>query len=188
MNVSPYEMKPLRRNVGFFTERGGTIGWLIQQDGIVVVDAQFPDQANNLIGELKKTPGAPVEYLMNTHHHRDHTSGNIAFKGLAKKILAHENSRRNQENSAKASNTEADQVYPDELYAERWQKQIGDELIDIQYWGPAHTNGDSIIHFQQANVVHCGDLIFNRRYPYIDKNAGAMIDNWIEALQQLHLF
>ncbi len=188
LNLSAYDMKPLRRNVGYFFEQGGTIGWLMQKDGIVVIDAQFPEQAGHLIDELKKMPDAPIEYLINTHHHRDHTSGNVAFKGLAKNILAHENSKRNQENSAKANDSEASQLYPNELYTERWQKQIGDEMIDIQYWGPAHTNGDSVIHFQNANVVHCGDLIFNRRYPYIDKGAGAMIENWIDSLQLLQTY
>src|SRR6188474_1360628 len=96
-----YEMKPLRRNVGIFSEKGGTIGWLIQPDSIVVVDTQFREQAGHLIDEIKKFPAAPMPYLINTHHHGDHTSGNIAFKGLAQHVLAHENSRTNQMNNAK---------------------------------------------------------------------------------------
>ncbi|MEP6646275.1 MAG: MBL fold metallo-hydrolase [Saprospiraceae bacterium] len=183
-----YEMKPLRRNVGFFSEKGGTIGWLIQPDSIVVVDAQFPEQAGHLITEIKKFPSAPMPYLINTHHHGDHTSGNIAFKGIADHVLAHENSKINQMASAKKNGNEADQLYPDQTFTDRWQKQIGDEFIDIQYWGPGHTNGDSIIHFQHANIAHIGDLMFNRKYPYIDKGAGAMIDNWIQILQQLQSY
>ncbi len=184
-HISNYEMKLLRRNVGFFTEKGGTIGYLIQPEGIVVVDAQWKEQSEHLIAELKSQSSAPFPYLINTHHHQDHTSGNIAYKGLAQHILAHENSKINQMNAAKKNNNEADQLYPDMTYQDRWQQQVGDETIDIQYWGPAHTNGDSIIHFQKANVVHCGDTVFNRRYPYIDKPAGAMIENWINVLQLL---
>ena len=90
--------------------------------------------------------------------------------------------------SAKKDNKESSQLYPDMTYTERWQEKINDEIIDIQYWGPAHTNGDSIIHFQHANIVHVGDLMFNRRFPYIDKTAGARIDNWIEVLQQLQTY
>lgn len=187
-NLNPFEMNTLRRNVGFFTEKGGTIGWLIQEDNVIIVDAQFREQANHLIDELKKQNASPVRYLINTHHHRDHTSGNIAFQGIARNVLAHENSRINQINSAKKNNDEASQLYPDMVYAERWQEKCGDETIDIQYWGPGHTNGDSIIHFQHANVVHCGDLVFNRRYPFIDKTAGARIDNWIEILQQMQSY
>jgi len=183
-----YEMKPLRRNVGIFSEKGGTIGWLIQPDSIVVVDTQFREQAGHLIDEIKKFPSAPMPYLINTHHHGDHTSGNIAFKGLAQHVLAHENSKTNQMNNAKKNGNEAEQLYPDMTFTDRWQQQVGDEFIDIQYWGPAHTNGDSIIHFQHANIAHVGDLMFNRKYPYIDKGAGAMIENWIQILQQLQSY
>jgi len=183
-----YDMKPLRRNVGIFSEKGGTIGWLIQPDSIVVVDSQFREQAGHLIDEIKKLPLAPLRYLINTHHHGDHTSGNIAFQGIAQHVLAHGNSKINQTNSAKKNGNEAEQLYPDMIYMDRWQEMIGDEIIDIQYWGPAHTNGDSIIHFQHANIVHAGDLMFNRRYPYIDKGAGAMIENWIQILQQLQSY
>ncbi len=185
LNLSAYDMKLLRRNVGIFTEKGGTIGWLIQPDNMVVIDSQFREQAEHFIGEVKKKSSLPFRYLINTHHHGDHTSGNIAFKGIANNVLAHENSRINQMVNAKKNKNEQDQLYPDMTFTERWQEKVGDEVIDIQYWGPAHTNGDSTIHFQNANVVHIGDLMFNRRFPYIDKGAGARIDNWIQILQQL---
>lgn len=185
LHLNAYEMKLIRRNVGFFTEKGGTIGYLLQPDSIVIVDAQFKEQSEHLIKEIQSKSSAPFSYLINTHHHGDHTSGNIAYKGLAQHVLAHENSKINQMNSAIKNQNEADQLYPDMTFKDRWQQSIGDETIDIQYWGPAHTNGDSIIHFQKANVVHCGDLVFNRKYPYIDRPAGAMIENWITILQQL---
>lgn len=186
-SLSGYGMTPLRRNVGIYLERGGTIGWLIENDNIVIVDSQFREQANHLIKELEHH-NLPIRYLINTHHHADHTSGNIAFRDLARNILAHENSRTNQMNAAKKNANEADQLFPDMVYTERWQEKCGSESIDIQYWGPGHTNGDSIIHFQEANIVHCGDLMFNRRYPVIDKSAGARIDNWIEILQRMQSY
>ncbi len=183
-----YDMKLLRRNVGIFSEKGGTIGWLIQPESTVIVDSQFREQADHLINELKKQGASPIKYLINTHHHGDHTSGNIEFKGIAQHVLAQENSKINQMNSAKKNGNEADQLYPDMIFKDRWQEQVGDEFIDIQYWGPAHTNGDSIIHFQHANIAHIGDLMFNRKFPYIDKAAGAMIENWIDILQQLQTY
>jgi cyclase len=179
------DMMLVRRNVGYFTERGGTIGWLNHPDAIVVIDSQFKEQAEHLLEQIMKGTMKPIEYLINTHHHGDHTSGNIAFKGIAKHILAHENSKINQMNSAKANKNEADQLYPDMTFTDRWQQIVADEVIDIQYWGEGHTNGDSIIHFQHANIVHTGDLVFNRRYPYIDKPNGANIENWINSLQTM---
>lgn len=188
INPAEFQMKLLRRNVGIFNEKGGTIGWLIQPDGIVVVDTQWKEQSEHLLSEIRKKDDGPVRLLVNTHHHGDHTSGNIAYKGIAKQILAHANSKANQEAVAQKNNNTADQLFPDLTYTDRWQQSIGDEIIEIQYLGPAHTNGDSIIHFQNANIVHCGDLVFNRRYPYIDKTAGASIENWIEILQQLQSY
>lgn len=183
-----YDMKLLRRNVGFFTERGGTIGWLAHKNGMVVVDAQFPEQAGHLLDELRKLETAPIDLLVNTHHHGDHTGGNIVFKELAQKILAHENSKTNQYNAAVRNGKEGEQVYPTATFGDRWQQKVANEIVDLQYWGPGHTNGDSIIHFQHANVVHCGDLVFNRRYPRVDRSSGARIDNWIEILQQMQSY
>jgi len=178
-------MKTLRRNVGYFTGRGGTIGYLINDQGTAVVDSQFPDTAAILISKLKEQSQRPIELLINTHHHGDHTAGNIAFKGLIGKAVAHENSRKNQKRVAEEQGAGSEQLYPDEVYKDKWSYKIGDETISLQYFGPAHTDGDSVVHFENANVVHMGDLIFNRRHPYIDKTAGASIENWIEVLRQV---
>src|ERR1044072_8490797 len=96
LNTFDYNIKMLRNNVGIFTERGGTIGFLLSKDGIIVIDAQFPDTAPHLIADLKQKSTAPFLFLLNTHHHGDHSSGNIAFKGIAEHVFAHENSLTNQ--------------------------------------------------------------------------------------------
>ncbi|MCK5701018.1 MAG: MBL fold metallo-hydrolase [Cyclobacteriaceae bacterium] len=183
MDELPYTMKPLRNNVGFFTERGGTIGWMISKNGIVVVDTQFPEQSKHLIDAIKKQSDRKIDLLINTHHHGDHSSGNIAFKGIVEIILAHENSKKNQMRVAKERGNEAGQLYPDTTFSKEWSNQVGEETITLKYFGPAHTDGDAIIHFENANIVHMGDLIFNRRFPFIDKSAGASIKNWIQVLE-----
>jgi len=180
----PYKMTPLRNNVGYFTERGGTIGWMIDEAGIVIVDTQFPDQAEHLIKEVRKKSDRRIDLLINTHHHGDHTSGNIAFKGLANMILAHENSKKNQMRVAKERNQEFGQLYPETTFKKEWSRKVGGELITLRYFGPGHTDGDAIIHFENTNVVHMGDLIFNRRHPFVDRSAGASIENWILVLQR----
>ena len=181
-----FEMRTFRKNVGIFTERGGTIAWMITPESVAVVDAQFPEQARHLIDEIQKQSAARIEYLINTHHHYDHTAGNIAFKGLAKKVVAHENSRINQQNSARVQGNEDKQLYPDVTFDKHWKAKAGEEEIEIHYHGAGHTNGDAIVHFKNANVAHVGDLVFNRRYPYIDKGAGASIENWIVVLEKIH--
>ena len=180
----PWKIKPVRSDVNIFTERGGTIAFLLAKKEIVVVDAQFPDQSKHLIDELKKRSEKPIKLLINTHHHGDHTAGNISFKGIVDHVLAHENSLKNQRTVALAQKTEDKQLYPDQTFTDTWCQKAGKEKICLYYHGPAHTNGDAIIHFQHANVVHMGDLMFNRRHPVVDRSAGANIKNWISVLDK----
>ncbi|MEO5783556.1 MAG: MBL fold metallo-hydrolase [Ginsengibacter sp.] len=180
----PWKIKMLRNDIGIFTEKGGTIGFMLSKNGIVVVDAEFPEQAQHLIAELKKRSEKPFELLINTHHHGDHTSGNISFKDVVPHVLAHENSKINQQNVAVKSKTEDKQLYPDQIYTDTKRIKISKEKIRLHYFGAGHTNGDSLVHFQHANIVHMGDLVFNRRHPFIDRSAGANTKNWINILDK----
>ena len=177
------QMKPLRNNVGVYTNRGGTIAWMISKKGIVVVDTQFPAEAADLVEQIRKQNQRPVDLLINTHHHGDHSGGNIAFKGIAKKVLAHKNSKINQENVAREQNKLSETLLPDATFDKTWSEKVGKERMTLHYFGPGHTNGDALIHFEKANVVHMGDLVFNRRYPFVDKKAGASVANWITVLE-----
>ena len=180
----PYKMKDLRGGVGIFTEKGGTIGYLITKEGIVVVDTQFPEQSEHLIGALKKTNSQPISYLINTHHHGDHSGGNIAFKGLAKHVVAHANSDKNQRAVAEKQNSVEKNLFPDLTFTDSWQQKVGNESIKMHYFGAGHTNGDSIVHFENANIAHMGDLLFNGRYPFIDASAGASVKGWVKVLDK----
>ncbi len=178
-------MVELRNGVGYFIGRGGTIGWLISKDGMVAVDSQFPDTASNFISLASEKLEAPFSTLINTHHHFDHTSGNIAFKGLAEKVIGHKNALSNQEAVAQnRSNTES-QWLINSTFEDQIQIKVGNQKITNYYFGAAHTNGDIVVHFEEANIAHLGDLVFNRRFPYIDKSAGASIENWIQVLAKI---
>ncbi len=179
-----WKITMLRNNVGVFTERGGTIAFLLDKKGIAVVDSAFPEQSQHLIDELKKRSEKPFKYLINTHHHGDHSGGNISFKGLVEHVVAHENSLANQKRVAETQKTVDKQLFPDVTYTDSWKKKLGKERIRMYYFGPAHTNGDSIIHFENANIAHMGDLMFNRRHPVIDRSSGASIRNWQNVLEK----
>lgn len=179
-----WKITMLTDNLGIFTERGGTIAFLLGKSGIVVVDAEFPDQSKHLIDELKNRSEQPFKLLINTHHHGDHTAGNISFKGIAEHVLAQENSLKNQKNVAVAQKNEDKQLYPDQTFTDTWCQDLDKEKICLNYYGPGHTDGDSLIHFQHADIVHMGDLVFNRRHPYVDRSAGASIKNWIVVLDK----
>jgi len=179
-----WKINMLRNNIGVFTERGGTIAFLLDAKGIVVVDSQFPDQSQHLITELKSRGEKPFKYLINTHHHRDHSGGNISFKGIVEHVVGHENCLVNMKAVAEKDKTVDKQLYPDITFSNKWKKKVGKEKIRTYYFGAAHTNGDAIIHFEHANIAHMGDLMFNRRHPVIDRSAGANISNWRTVLDK----
>ncbi|MBK6634503.1 MAG: MBL fold metallo-hydrolase [Chitinophagaceae bacterium] len=184
LNDPAWKIKMLTDDIGIFTEKGGTIAFYLSREGAVVVDSQFPDSVQHLIDELKKKSEKPFRLLINTHHHGDHSGGNIVFKDLVPHVLAHANSKINQQQSAIKQKTEDKQLYPDQTYTDTWCEKIGKEKICLHHFGAGHTNGDSFIHFTRANIVHVGDLVFNRRHPYVDKSAGADIASWIKVLDK----
>jgi glyoxylase-like metal-dependent hydrolase (beta-lactamase superfamily II) len=177
-----YKIKMLTDSIGMFTEKGGTILFMLSKKGVVVVDSQFPDSAQHLVDEIKKKTQKPFRLLINTHHHADHTAGNIIFRGMAEHVLAHANSKINQQAAAVKQKSEDKQLYPDQTFTETWCEKIGKEKICLHYFGAGHTNGDSFVHFQHSNIVHVGDLVFNRRHPFVDRSAGANIGSWIKVL------
>jgi cyclase len=183
--AAPYLFHMMTDKIGVFTERGGTIAFLIDKKGMVVVDSQFPDTAPHVISELQKREDNGIKYLLNTHHHGDHSGGNIAFKGLVEHVVAHKNSLKNQERVAINNKNLDKQLLPDKTFSDTWSKNMGDESIAMYYFGEAHTNGDSVIHFENTNIAHLGDLLFNRRHPYVDRSAGANIKNWIRVLHDI---
>jgi len=173
----------LRGNVGMFTGRGGTIGWFVSPDGVAVIDSQFPDTAAICLDGLnQRSSKRPIDILFLTHHHGDHTAGNITFKPVTRKVVAHVKEVEAQKAATKPG-SEATQVYADTTFAEAWTEKLGRETVEARHLGPAHTGGDAVIYFQRANVVHMGDLVFNRMHPFIDRPAGASIAGWITLLE-----
>ena len=182
----------VRGTVGTFTGQGGTIGWHIDRTSAVVIDSQFPASAKTCLdGVNERTNGRTLDFLVNTHHHGDHTGGNGVFRPVARKILAQANVPRLQREAAARAALAAqpgqpplpEQVYADTTFDRWWQLRVGDEVMSLSHYGPAHTGGDSVITFGKANVAHVGDLVFNRRHPVIDRPGGASIANWMTVLE-----
>jgi cyclase len=175
---------PIRRNVGFFTMRGGTIGYLVNPGGVAVVDSQFPAEAKACLDGLNQQSGnRPVDFLINTHHHGDHSGGNLSFRGAAKKVVAHAKADEHMRQPP-GGQAPADQLFPDTTFTDSWSADIGDERVRARHYGRAHTSGDAVITFERANVVHMGDLMFNQRHPVVDRAAGATIRNWMTVLDR----
>jgi cyclase len=162
-----------------FIGQGGNIGYLVNADGAIGIDSQFMNTAEICVAGLKQRAPKGIAMLLNTHHHGDHTGGNKAY-GVSK-IVAHENCLKSHR--ATTEKNAADQAYATTTFTDVWTEKFGDETIEMRYFGPGHTGGDAVIHFQQANVIHMGDLLFNRAHPNIDRAQGARIDNWLTVLE-----
>jgi glyoxylase-like metal-dependent hydrolase (beta-lactamase superfamily II) len=179
------EFKSLRRDVGLFTGRGGTIGWLANKDALLVVDTQFPDTAATCLAGLPGGKGRMLDVVINTHHHGDHTGGNAVFKPATKTIVAHANVPKLQFAAAEKAGSLDKQAYADTTFPDVWRRELGHEIITAEYHGTGHTSGDVTVMFEKANVVHMGDLMFNRLYPAIDRPSGASIQHWIVVLEEV---
>jgi cyclase len=177
------KFEDVRRNVGIFTGRGGTIGWLATPDGAIAVDAQFPDTAKACVEGLKQKSPKGIQMLINTHYHGDHTGGNLAFRPAVKSIVQQEKCAKLHKDFTTKNNTVEQQAYADVTFGESWSATIGDEKVWAFYNGAGHTGGDAVIFFEKANVVHMGDLMFNRLHPRIDRPSGASIRNWMKILE-----
>ena len=174
---------PIRGNVGYFTGSGGTIGYLVNSTGVAVIDTQFMNTAKLCLDGLQeRSKNHGVDILINTHHHGDHTGGNMVFKGIAKKHVANKRAAELQQQvyetavksaADKGGNAPAAILVADRTFTDTWTEKLGDETITAKTYTPAHTSGDAIVFFEKANVVHMGDLLYNRSHPFIDRAAGA---------------
>lgn len=185
------DLQMIRGNVGYYTNRGGTIGVYLpdgRPEGGVIVDTQFPDQANALLTILRdKGELASLSILANTHHHGDHTGGNSVFAGLARQHVSHTRARQNLMDNLAKNDNQGTVALPGETFETGWSTNLpdGKEIISLRHFGEAHTGGDAVIHFENANVAHVGDLLFNRRFPYIDPGAGGNLTNWAGVMKAI---
>ncbi len=177
-----FKIEEVRGNISVFKAQGGTIGFMVDEKGLAVVDSQFARTAAMCLNELNKRRNeAPIEFLINTHHHGDHTGGNGTFRKSVKKIVGHDNVPKYQRQQAKQQKREEPTV-PDTTFAKTWSGKVGKQEIRAKHYGPAHTGGDAVVTFVGANVAHMGDLVFHERHPFIDPPAGASILNWPKVL------
>ncbi len=168
---------------------GGNIGLHVGDDGAFIVDDQFAPLTPKIIAAIAKITNKPVKFVVNTHWHGDHTGGNENLGKAGALIVAHENVRKRM-NPAEFKDLigNSNQAPPDALPVVTFTDMVtfywNDETMHVIHVPPAHTDGDAIIHFMNANVYHMGDLFFNGRYPFIDTNSGGNADGVIAAVNR----
>ncbi len=185
------DFQMIRGNVGYYTNSGGTIGVYLpagQPEGGVIIDTQFPESAQGLLDLLReKGELAQFSLLANTHHHGDHTGGNGVFAPLAKQHISHARAKQNLEDNLAANDKAGTLPLPGTTFTTSWSTNLpdGKESVSLRHFGAGHTGGDAVVHFENANVAHLGDLLFNRRFPYIDVKAGGNFTNWAEVMKSI---
>jgi glyoxylase-like metal-dependent hydrolase (beta-lactamase superfamily II) len=170
--------------------QGGNIGLSVGPDGAFVIDDQFAPLTPKILAAIAEVTDQPVRFVFNTHWHGDHTGGNENLGEAGALIVAHENVRQRMsveqvlERIGQAvSTTPASPVgaLPVVTFTEDVSFHINGDDLHAFHVEHAHTDGDAIVHFVRANVVHMGDTFFRDRFPFIDTASGGSIDGVIAA-------
>jgi len=171
-------------NFYYLEGQGGNVGVLIGDDGVLMIDDQFAPLSEKLQAAIKALSNKPIRMLVNTHVHGDHTGGNENFGKLGVDIVAHDNVRVRLAKPA-TGNPASAVALPVVTYGDKMSLHLNGETITIGKLPPAHTDGDSYIHFAKADVIHCGDVFRTTGYPGVDGANGGTVKGTIDALQAL---
>jgi glyoxylase-like metal-dependent hydrolase (beta-lactamase superfamily II) len=173
------------------TGAGGNIGVSVGEDGIVMIDDQFQELTPRIQEALAKLSPKPVRFVINTHWHFDHTGGNENFGKAGAVILAHGNVRKRMSTNqlVKMFNREVPASPRVALPVVTFDRDVtvhyNDEELFVFHVDNAHTDGDGLILFRKANVLHTGDTLFNGFYPFIDVDSGGSIDGMIASADKV---
>ncbi|HEY7171321.1 MAG TPA: MBL fold metallo-hydrolase, partial [Vicinamibacterales bacterium] len=157
----------------------GNAGILTGPDGIFMVDAQFPQLTEKLTAAIKKVSDRPIKFLVNTHHHPDHTSGDANFAMMGVAIMSTDNLRGHL---ASGTNPPPAAALPMITYRGPVTVHMNGEDIQLIPVPNAHTDGDTMVYFPKANVIMTGDFYRAVGYPYPDRNNGGSVKGLIEGL------
>ncbi len=173
--------------VGGFT--GGNIGLSIGEDGVVLIDDSMPPFLDNMNKAIKMITNKPIDFLINTHVHGDHTGNNESLGKKGVKIVAHENVRNNMIAKGKQAAGKKQPIpktaLPVITFSNSMDFHLNGEDARVFHVDNAHTDGDAVIQFKNANVIHTGDTFFNGLFPYIDLNNGGGIKGYISAQKKI---
>ena len=182
---------PVADGIYMMTGKGGNMGLFIGEDGTFLIDDQFAPLTEKHLAAIKEAGGDVPRFLINTHYHGDHTGGNENLGKAGTLIFSHDNVRRNltMETIVKAFNMttppQPKEALPVVTFSQDITFHLNDETVQAFHVPNAHTDGDSVIHFIDANVIHTGDTLFNGFYPFIDVDNGGTVKGMIAAVDRM---
>jgi cyclase len=199
-NAAPLETQTLAEDVTMLSGPGGAVVVLNGPDGKFVVDTFVAPAWPRLKVALDALGNAPVNYVIDTHWHFDHTDNNAHLHASGATVLAHENTKKRMfephdlpvlyrgPDGALAGlhcDPSPAEALPQQTFRTTYKLQANGESLTLQHVPPAHTDTDIYVHFEKANVIQMGDLFFNGMYPYIDPGTGGKITGTIAAADKI---
>jgi cyclase len=199
-NTFPMETQKLADDVTMFDGPGGAVVVLNGPDGKFMVDSFVAPAWPRLREALDGLGNAPVQYLIDTHWHFDHTDNNARLHAAGATVLAHENTRKRMSEPHDLPvllrapdgaliglhfDPSPAEALPQQTFSDSHKLEANGETLTLQRLAPAHTDSDIYVHFQKANVIQMGDTFFNGSYPYIDPGTGGTITGMIAAADKV---
>jgi len=168
---------------------GGNIGVSTGPDGVYMIDDKFARFGQEIIDVVATLSDKPITYVLNTHHHGDHTGANVEMKAVGATVVAHDNVRARMGKTYKIEAFGREQAARDEAlwptltFSDEMTLWFNGDVVRAIHIPAGHTDGDSIVHFAQANIVHLGDNYFEGLLPFVDVDSGGTIQGMIKAQQ-----
>ena len=170
--------------------RGGNIGVSAGEDGIFLIDDQYAPLTEKIRAAVAKINDRPIRFVLNTHWHGDHTGGNENLGKAGALLVAHENVRERMsveqfmERFDRTVPASPKAALPVVTYTDAVTFHLNGDEIHAFHVAPAHTDGDSVVHFREANVLHMGDVFFHGMYPFIDLGSGGSARGVLDAVNR----
>jgi cyclase len=173
---APLSIEQVKNGLYMIIGSGGNVGVRVTDEGVILIDDKYPQNFDEIQSLVASVSDLPVRYVINTHHHGDHSGGNVGYIQIAE-IIAHKNARENM--------IRGDQDAPPRItYTEETAVYLGGVKVQAFYMGRGHTNGDTVVYFPDLKTVHGGDLLHGIA-PFIDYSNGGSSRGWVVTMNNI---
>jgi glyoxylase-like metal-dependent hydrolase (beta-lactamase superfamily II) len=155
----------------------GDVAIRVTPEGLILIDDKYPENILEVLSHVRGVSSLPVRYLLNTHHHADHVSGNANLRALGVDIIGHRNIRENFLRIKQPGE-------PNIVFADESAVYLGGVEVKLIHFGNGHTNGDTVVYFPDLKTVHMGDLVIDGM-PVIDYAGGGSAIEFIKTIDKL---